>query len=154
MRISLWHRNLTTFLNGYWHMAVLHLPPDHRSSHFHTRLFHHNSLWWVFITHILTSGSTLLHSDLECDYLNAQECCGRLNFWNIPKLWLQLVILAVLLVSGHWSLVLLNIPVCAWLVRKFHWVPRGNIGKVSVQYPIGNLFSCTLLRSKHEGYMK
>ena len=77
----------------------------------------------------------MLYSDLECDYLNAQECCGRLNFWNIPKLWLQLVILAVLLVSGHWSLVLLNIPVCAWLVRKFHWVPRGNIGKVSVQYP-------------------
>ena len=106
------------------------------------------------LSNIWTSGSSLLHSDLECDYLNAQECCGRLNFWNIPKLWLQLVILAVLLVSGHWSLVLLNIPVCAWLVRKFHWVPRGNIGKVSVQYPIGNLFSCTLLRSKHEGYMK
>ena len=113
------------------------------------------------LSNMLTSGSTLLHSDLECDYLNAQECCGRLNFWNIPKLWLQLVILAVLLVSGHWSLVLLNIPVCAWLVRKFHWVPRGNIGKVSsclisihAIFPIANLFSCTLLRSKHEGYMK
>ena len=39
-------------LNGYWHMAVLHLPPDHRSSHFHTRLFHHNSIWWVFILNL------------------------------------------------------------------------------------------------------
>ena len=33
-------------------MAVLHLPPDHRSSHFHTRLFHHNFIWWVFIKYV------------------------------------------------------------------------------------------------------
>ena len=39
-------------LNGYWHMAVFHLPPDHRSSHFHTRLFHHNFIWWVFIKYV------------------------------------------------------------------------------------------------------
>ena len=71
----------------------------------------------------------LILADLECDYLNAQECCGRLNFWNIPKLWLQLVIPILLLVSGHWLLVLLNIPVSVWLVRKFHFVPRGNLGE-------------------------
>ena len=100
----------------------------------------------------------MLYSDLECDYLNAQECCGRLNFWNIPKLWLQLVILAVLLVSGHWSLVLLNIPVCAWLVRKFHWVPRGNIGKVYVQYPriLSNSQSIFMhfIEKQARGYMR
>jgi len=66
--------------------------------------------------------------DLECDYLNAQECCGRLNFWNIPKLWLQLMIVAMMVMSGHWVLIILNIPVSVWLVRRFHWVPRGNIG--------------------------
>ena len=38
--------------------------------------------------------------DLECDYLNAQECCGRLNFWNIPKLWSQLTLFIMLVLSG------------------------------------------------------
>ena len=74
-------------------------------------------------------GFISIFPDLECDYLNAQECCGRLNFWNIPKLWLQLIIPILLLVSGHWLLVLLNIPVSVWLVRKFHFVPRGNLGE-------------------------
>jgi len=68
-------------------------------------------------------------SDLECDYLNAQECCGRLNFWNIPKLWLQLAVVALLAGSHHWVLVLLNLPVCVWLVRRFHYVRRGNAGE-------------------------
>jgi len=68
-------------------------------------------------------------SDLECDYLNAQECCGRLNFWNIPKLWLQLLVPILLILSGHWILVLMNTPVCVWLIRKFHFIPKGNIGE-------------------------
>jgi len=68
-------------------------------------------------------------SDLECDYLNAQECCGRLNFWNIPKLWMQLLLPILLTLSGHWFLFLLNAPVCIWLIRQFHCVPSGNIGE-------------------------
>ena len=71
----------------------------------------------------------IISSDLECDYLNAQECCGRLNFWNIPKLWLQLMIIMLMLISGHWFLVIINIPVCVWLIRRFHWIPRGNLGE-------------------------
>jgi len=68
-------------------------------------------------------------SDLECDYLNAQECCGRLNFWNIPKLWAQLIIIILLILSGHFGLVLVNLPICVWLIRKFHFVRRGNLGE-------------------------
>jgi len=68
-------------------------------------------------------------SDLECDYLNAQECCGRLNFWNIPKLWSQLFLPIALTLTGHWYLVLLNLPISVWLIRKFHCVRRGNIGE-------------------------
>jgi len=68
-------------------------------------------------------------SDLECDYLNAQECCGRLNFWNIPKLWLQLLIPIMLTLSGHWVLVLANLPICVWLIRLFHCFKRGNLGE-------------------------
>ena len=80
-------------------------------------------IYWNF----LTENSCV---DLECDYLNAQECCGRLNFWNIPKLWLQLAVVALLAASHHWLLVLLNLPVCVWLVRRFHYVRRGNAGEI------------------------
>lgn len=68
-------------------------------------------------------------SDLECDYLNAQECCARLNFWNVPKLWIQLFILFFLLICGHWLMVLLNLPICIFLARRFFYFPRGNIGE-------------------------
>jgi hypothetical protein len=68
-------------------------------------------------------------SDLECDYLNAQECCSRLNFWNVPKLWVQLIIPVLLLVMGHWILVLINLPMCVWLIRKFYYIPSGNLGE-------------------------
>jgi len=68
-------------------------------------------------------------SDLECDYLNAQECCSRLNFWNVPKLWVQLVLPVLLLLMGHWVLVLVNLPICIWLVRKFYHIPGGNLGE-------------------------
>jgi ABC-type phosphate/phosphonate transport system permease subunit len=80
-------------------------------------------------------------SDLECDYLNAQECCGRLNFvssaskffkhptnlnpsffcffqWNVPKLWLQLTIQLLLLIMGHWILFCFNLPICVFLSRR------------------------------------
>jgi len=68
-------------------------------------------------------------SDLECDYLNAQECCSRLNFWNVPKLWFQLILPILLMLMGHWFLVLINVPICIWLIRKFCIVPQGNFGE-------------------------
>nr|XP_040582270.1 protein cornichon homolog 4-like [Lepeophtheirus salmonis] len=68
-------------------------------------------------------------SDLECDYLNAQECCGKLNFWNVPKYWLQISMILILLLSGHWFLFLLNIPICIFLTQRFFNVPRGNTGE-------------------------
>ena len=81
-------------------------------------------------------------SDLECDYLNAQECCAKLNFvsskisimnqillvfqkkknflfqWNIPKLWCQLFIVFILLISGHWLMFLIHIPISIFLIRR------------------------------------
>lgn len=68
-------------------------------------------------------------SDLECDYLNAQECTGKLNFWNVPKLWLQLGMLFMLLIFGHWILFLFNLPICIYLAKRFFKVPRGNMGE-------------------------
>ena len=72
------------------HLPLLFHSPWHGSSYLHTRLLHHHPLRWK--TSIIPIQSFWTVADLECDYLNAQECCGRLNFWNIPKLWLQLLV--------------------------------------------------------------
>jgi len=73
-------------------------------------------------------------SDLECDYLNASECCAKLNFvsqlcyrdynndpllqWNVPKLWLQVAIISLLFVTGHGLLLGLNLPVTLYLLKR------------------------------------
>lgn len=36
-------------------------------------------------------------SDLECDYLNAEECCGKLNFVSISKL------IGVVIIGREWD---------------------------------------------------
>ena len=89
----------------------------------------------------------IILSDLECDYLNAQECCAKLNFvslisksvytiihiyyskskmpnkififqWNVPKLWCQLFIMFLLLIGGHWFMFLLHLPISIFLIRR------------------------------------
>ncbi|XP_049763410.1 protein cornichon homolog 4 [Schistocerca cancellata] len=67
-------------------------------------------------------------SDLECDYLNAQQCCSKLNFWTIPKIVAQLFIEVLLLLHGHWGLFLMNIPITGWFVWEYMKVPTGNTG--------------------------
>ena len=49
--------------------------------------------------------------------------------WNVPKLWVQLSVVLLLLLMGHWVLFLVNVPICAFLARKFFKVKRGNIGE-------------------------
>ncbi|XP_043226260.1 protein cornichon homolog 4-like isoform X1 [Amphibalanus amphitrite] len=67
-------------------------------------------------------------SDLECDYLNARECCSKLNWWTPWLLGGQALLSVVLLFSGHWLLWLLNVPVLVWLVYRQWSVRPGNIG--------------------------
>ncbi|XP_065332452.1 protein cornichon homolog 4 [Cloeon dipterum] len=67
-------------------------------------------------------------SDLECDYLNAQQCCSKLNMWVIPKLSAQAVFTFFLLIHGKWMLLLLNLPMTAWLIYELSTVPMGNTG--------------------------
>ena len=93
-------------------------------------------------------------SDLECDYLNAQECCSKLNFvsqnfltlicnyhqksllalqWNVPKLWCQLVILFIVLLGGHWLMFLINLPICIYLARRYYSL-RQRFNKLLTQF--------------------
>ncbi|CAL1291633.1 unnamed protein product [Larinioides sclopetarius] len=67
-------------------------------------------------------------SDLECDYLNAQQCCSKLNKWIIPEMVAQGVVTLLLLIEWHWILFLINLPMTCWQVYKYLTVPSGNFG--------------------------
>ncbi|KAK4886417.1 hypothetical protein RN001_002688 [Aquatica leii] len=67
-------------------------------------------------------------SDLECDYLNAQQCCSKLNPWVIPKLIAHIFITVVFILHGHWILCFINIPMVVWLGYEVAHMPSGNLG--------------------------
>ncbi|KAF4532692.1 hypothetical protein B566_EDAN002928 [Ephemera danica] len=67
-------------------------------------------------------------SDLECDYLNAQQCCSKLNFWVLPKFGAQAFINIMLLLHEHWILMLVNLPMTMWYAFELYAVPKGNTG--------------------------
>ncbi|XP_037087913.1 protein cornichon homolog 4-like [Pollicipes pollicipes] len=67
-------------------------------------------------------------SDLECDYLNARECCSKLNWWSPWLIGGQVALSVVLLLTGHWLLCLCNVPVLVWMVYRQWKVRPGNIG--------------------------
>ncbi|XP_066601223.1 protein cornichon homolog 4 [Prorops nasuta] len=67
-------------------------------------------------------------SDLECDYVNAQQCCSKLNMWVVPKLVAQAFLVFLLLIHGQIILTLINIPMTAWLFYEYFGVPKGNMG--------------------------
>lgn len=68
-------------------------------------------------------------SDLECDYLNAQQCCSKLNGWVLPEVIAQAVLTVLLFfVNFHWILFALNVPMVVWQVYKYLTVPDCNFG--------------------------
>ncbi|OAD62420.1 Protein cornichon like protein 4, partial [Eufriesea mexicana] len=67
-------------------------------------------------------------SDLECDYLNAQECCSKLNMWIVPKLVAHSFLEFLLLIHGELILCLVNLPMTVWLMCEYFGVPSGNMG--------------------------
>uniref|UniRef100_A0A8D8F7J7 Protein cornichon homolog 4 n=1 Tax=Culex pipiens TaxID=7175 RepID=A0A8D8F7J7_CULPI len=70
----------------------------------------------------------IILSDLECDYLNAQQCCSKLNFWVVPKLSAHCFLAFVLLLNGSWILFIANAPMVGWLLYDLVKVPTGNLG--------------------------
>lgn len=67
-------------------------------------------------------------SDLECDYLNAQECCTKLNAWVLPKLIAHSFLSFILILNGQWWLIIFNFPLISWMLYEFFKVPKGNLG--------------------------
>jgi len=67
-------------------------------------------------------------SDLECDYINAQQCCYRLNMWVIPKLCAHGFVTGFFLLHGYFGLFFVNLPVTLWAAYELWRVPSGNLG--------------------------
>uniref|UniRef100_A0A3Q2NUA8 Cornichon family member 4 n=1 Tax=Fundulus heteroclitus TaxID=8078 RepID=A0A3Q2NUA8_FUNHE len=67
-------------------------------------------------------------SDLECDYINARACCSKLNKWVIPEMVGQCLSMMLMLVSMHWFIFVLNMPVAAWNIYRYVKIPMGNMG--------------------------
>ncbi|XP_074087166.1 protein cornichon homolog 4-like isoform X2 [Macrotis lagotis] len=63
-------------------------------------------------------------SDLECDYINARSCCSKLNKWVVPKLTGHTIVPILMLISLHWFIFLLNLPVATWNIYQFIMVPN------------------------------
>ncbi|KAI1284927.1 Protein cornichon -like protein 4 [Halotydeus destructor] len=91
----------------------------------------------AFFAFSLVDTSTLLFlsvyivitlSDLECDYLNAPQCCTKLNKWVLPEFLAVTALTILLLFTGHWILFILYWPMIAWLLLRQHRIPRGNLG--------------------------
>lgn len=90
----------------------------------------------VFAIAMLITGAVLflliyfviILSDLECDYLNAQQCCSKLNLWVVPKLSAHCFLAFILLLNGNWLLFIANVPMAGWLFYDVFKVPTGNLG--------------------------
>ncbi|XP_012253437.1 protein cornichon homolog 4 [Athalia rosae] len=67
-------------------------------------------------------------SDLECDYLNAQQCCSKLNMWVVPKIVGHVFLVLLLLLHGQWILMIINLPMALWLMYEYFTIPTGNMG--------------------------
>lgn len=67
-------------------------------------------------------------SDLECDYLNARECCEKLNYWLMPKYIAHSFITFLLLLHGRFILFLVNLLMFTYLTYQYFAIPLGNLG--------------------------
>lgn len=67
-------------------------------------------------------------SDLECDYINAQECCDKLNYWLLPKYIAHSLNTFLLLVHGQFLHFFISLPMFLWLTLEYFSIPKGNLG--------------------------
>lgn len=76
-------------------------------------------LWVIFF--LMTMGLIALNlyqivclSDLEADYLNPYESSARINAVIVPEFVLHGVFCALFLLTGHWFMFLLTLPIACY----------------------------------------
>ncbi|KAG9509603.1 Protein cornichon-like 4, partial [Fragariocoptes setiger] len=67
-------------------------------------------------------------SDLEFDYINPRQCCSNLNNMVVPEIMAFGVLIFLHLVTMSWLLLLINVPMLAWICYKYYTIPRGHLG--------------------------
>lgn len=64
---------------------------------------------------------TIMYSDLESDYMNPIQLCGKVNQWMQPEAILHGIITCLFLVKGYWFVFLINLPLFAFNLNKFYY---------------------------------
>ncbi|XP_031396280.1 protein cornichon homolog 1 isoform X1 [Punica granatum] len=90
------------------------------------------------IINILLFASTfyqvLILSDLEADYVNMYEAASQINRWILPEFVLQGVLTLLLLVTGHWIMFLISVPLTCYhvmlYIKKRHLIDVTEIFRV------------------------
>lgn len=85
-----------------------------------------------FISVVLSAGLTLISayqilelSDLDCDYINPQRCCSKLNRVVVPEILAVGLLLVIHLLTFNWIPVATTLPMVAWLIYMYRTTPRG-----------------------------
>lgn len=83
---------------------------------------------WLFIVAVIVNcinlfgqvHFTILYADLEADYINPIELCSKVNKLITPEAGLHAVLTASFLLTGHWFVFLLNLPLLAYNANKIY----------------------------------
>ncbi|KAJ4829577.1 hypothetical protein Tsubulata_031630 [Turnera subulata] len=81
-------------------------------------------LWILSLLMTLALLALLFHSllcltDLEVDHLNPFEAAARINKWVLPEFVLQGALCTLFLLTGHWIMFLLAVPVTSYHIMLF-----------------------------------
>ncbi|KAM7500212.1 hypothetical protein LguiA_024626 [Lonicera macranthoides] len=82
-------------------------------------------IFWVifFIINVLLIASNLYQivclSDLEADYMNPYESSSRINAVIIPEMVLTGVFCTLFLLTGHWFMFLITLPITCYNMNLF-----------------------------------
>lgn len=63
---------------------------------------------------------TILYADLEADYINPIELCSKVNKLITPESAIHAALSLLFLLSGHWFVFLLNLPLIAYNANKIY----------------------------------
>ncbi|CUS21258.1 LAQU0S02e09648g1_1 [Lachancea quebecensis] len=63
---------------------------------------------------------TILYADLEADYINPIELCSKVNKLITPEAALHAFISVACLLTGHWFVFLINLPLFAFNANKHY----------------------------------
>ncbi|SCU83814.1 LAME_0C06788g1_1 [Lachancea meyersii CBS 8951] len=83
---------------------------------------------WIFVMAVVLNcvnlfaqvHFTILYADLEADYINPIELCSKVNKLITPEAILHGAISLSFLLTGHWFVFLINLPLLAFNANKHY----------------------------------